>query len=134
ESGQLRVLAGSHRALIWPQLRQPHCDLPEVDLPTRTGDVTLHLSCTLHMAQPPVTHERRVLYTGFGLPDGNTEAASARARLSAVREAAARDGVAAPQPQYPRLILPLRGHAARCNDMGRQLEARRCDWSASVTF
>ena len=87
-SGQLRVLAGSHRALIWPQLRQPHCDLPEVDLPTRTGDVTLHLSCTLHMAQPPVTHERRVLYTGFGLPDGNTEAASARARLSAVREAA----------------------------------------------
>src|SRR5438309_931074 len=75
ESGQLRVLAGSHRALIWPQLRQPHCDLPEVDLPTRTGDVTLHLSCTLHMAQPPVTHERRVLYTGFGLPDRNTEAA-----------------------------------------------------------
>lgn len=88
DSGQLRVLAGSHRALIWPQLRQPGCDLPEVDLPTRTGDVTLHLSCTLHMAQPPVTHERRVLYTGFGLPDRNADAAPARARLSAVREAA----------------------------------------------
>ena len=43
---------------------------------------------TQDMAQPPVTHERRVLYTGFGLPDRNTEAASARARLSAVREAA----------------------------------------------
>jgi hypothetical protein len=88
ESGQLRVVAGSHRALIWPQQKQPGCDLPEVDLPTRTGDVTLHLSCTLHMAQPPTAHERRVLYTGFGLPDRTTEAAAGRARLAAVREAA----------------------------------------------
>src|SRR5262249_27432516 len=53
-SGQLRVRAGSHRALMWSALDQPGCDLPVVDLPTRTGDVTVHLSCTLHMAQPPV--------------------------------------------------------------------------------
>ena len=33
--------------------------------PTETGDVTVHLSCTLHMAQPPVDRERRVLYTSF---------------------------------------------------------------------
>jgi hypothetical protein len=88
-SGQLRVVAGSHRALVWPQGKQPGCDLPEIDLPTDTGDVTLHLSCTLHMAQPPIARERRVLYTGFGLPDRDTQAAAAgRARLAAVREAA----------------------------------------------
>ena len=53
-SGQLRVVAGSHRALVWPSLLRKDLDLPPVDLPTATGDVTVHLSCTLHMAQPPV--------------------------------------------------------------------------------
>ena len=34
-SGQLRVVAGSHRALVWPgPIVQPGIDLPEVDLPT----------------------------------------------------------------------------------------------------
>ncbi len=88
-SGQLRVRAGSHRALVWPALEQPHCDLPTIDLPTRTGDVTLHLSCTLHMAQPPVERERRVMYSGFSLPPLDPAAAAeGRARLRAVREAA----------------------------------------------
>lgn len=88
-SGQLRVRAGSHRALMWPALDQPGCDLPVVDLPTRTGDVTVHLSCTLHMAQPPVERERRVMYSGFSLPPVDPAAAAAgRARLRAVREAA----------------------------------------------
>jgi hypothetical protein len=88
-SGQLRVRAGSHRALMWSALDQPGCDLPVVDLPTRTGDVTVHLSCTLHMAQPPVEHERRVMYSGFSLPPIDREAAKeGRARLRAVREAA----------------------------------------------
>jgi hypothetical protein len=88
-SGQLRVRAGSHRALTWPALDQPGCDLPVIDLPTRTGDVTLHLSCTLHMAQPPVERERRVMYSGFSLPPLDRRAAAeGRARLRAVREAA----------------------------------------------
>ena len=88
-SGQLRVRPGSHRALVWPALEQPRCDLPVVDLPTRTGDVTMHLSCTLHMAQPPVEHERRVMYSSFSLPPLNPEAAAeARRKLRAVREAA----------------------------------------------
>jgi hypothetical protein len=91
-SGQLRVLAGSHRALIWSGIRQPDLDLPDVPLPTETGDVTIHLSCTMHMAQPPVERERRVMYSGFALPrrDGlDTGALSAgRARLGAVRERA----------------------------------------------
>jgi len=88
-SGQLRVRAGSHRALVWPALEQPRCDLPVVDLPTRTGDVTMHLSCTLHMAQPPIERERRVMYSGFSLPPLDPDAAvEGRRRLREVREAA----------------------------------------------
>lgn len=59
-----------------------------LDLPTTTGDVTLHLSCTTHMAQPPVSAERRVLYTGFGLPPADVEASRRRFRLRLAREAA----------------------------------------------
>ena len=69
DSGQLRVVAGSHRALIQPAFVRKGLDLPQVDLPTHTGDVTVHLSCTLHMSQPPVTRERRVMYTDFRLPE-----------------------------------------------------------------
>ena len=91
-SGQLWALAGSHRALVWSGILQPELDLPQVPLATRTGDVTLHLSCTMHMAQPPVERERRVMYSGFSLPpraDADTDAlAAARARLGAVREGA----------------------------------------------
>jgi hypothetical protein len=88
-SGQLRVRAGSHRTLVWPALEQPRCDLPVVDLPTSTGDVTMHLSCTLHMAQPPMERERRVMYSGFSLPPLDPDAAAqGRRRLREVREAA----------------------------------------------
>ena len=88
-SGQLQVLAGSHRAHIWPALLQPGLDLPELGLATETGDVTVHLSCTLHMAQPPIEKERRVLYTGLRLPPLDAEATNAaRLRLREVREAA----------------------------------------------
>lgn len=90
DSGQLRVVAGSHRALLWPARLVPgHHDLPEIDLPTRTGDLTLHTSCTLHMSQAPVLRERRVMYTSFRLPDRSPEATrAARARLREVREMA----------------------------------------------
>jgi hypothetical protein len=89
-SGQLRVIAGSHRALVWPSLLDPsNLGLPDVPLPTGTGDLTVHLSCTLHMAQPPTEQERRVLYTGFGLPAPDAEAAlAARRRIQATREQA----------------------------------------------
>ena len=89
-SGQLRVVAGSHRALIWPALLQRgRHDLPEIDLPTRTGDVTLHLSCTLHMSQPPENRERRVMYTSFRLPGmGGVAIAEARGQIRAIREGA----------------------------------------------
>lgn len=87
DSGQLRVVPGSHRALVWPApCLQPRLDLQPIDLPTQTGDVTVHLSCTLHMSQPPIKRSRKVLYTGFGqlAPDAE-QAAANRARLSAVR-------------------------------------------------
>jgi len=93
-SGQLRVVAGSHRALIWPSLLDTSTiDLPEVELPTETGDVTVHLSCTLHMAQPPTVEPRRVLYTGLRLPSlvDDTARRTASRRLQATsREGAPR--------------------------------------------
>ena len=77
-TGQLRVVAGSHRALMWPALADPTTiGLPEVALPTEAGDVTVHLSCTHHMAQPPTERERRVMYTDFRLPSPDEEATRA---------------------------------------------------------
>lgn len=66
ENGELGVVAGSHRANVMP-LGISNVDLPRVPLPTRTGDVTVHCSCTLHMSRPPISAERRVVYTGFDL-------------------------------------------------------------------
>lgn len=87
ESGQLRVVPGTHRALVWPApCVQPGLDLEAIDLPTRTGDVTVHLSCTQHMSQPPVRRTRKVLYTGFGQRPVDPKAADLqRQRLNAVR-------------------------------------------------
>src|SRR5215207_2604166 len=87
-SGQLRAVAGSHRALMWPSLHDENgSDLPVVPLPTTTGDITVHLSCTLHQSDPPVERERRVLYTGFRLPPRGTDAErEALERLRAIRE------------------------------------------------
>jgi hypothetical protein len=93
DSGQLRVVAGSHRVLMWPALisSPKQHGLPELDLATETGDVTLHLSCTLHMAQAPTARERRVMYTGFRLPAlGGEHARASLERISKVREAAYR--------------------------------------------
>jgi hypothetical protein len=68
DSGQLRVVPGSHRALIQAGFVRRGLDLPQIDLPTSTGAITIHLSCTLHMSEPPVVRERRVMYTDFSLP------------------------------------------------------------------
>ncbi len=90
-SGQLRVVAGSHRALVQPAFVRSSSDLPIVDLPTETGDITVHCSCTLHMSQPPVERERRVMYTGFGLPpkeQAGEVQQRAMAAIGAVRESA----------------------------------------------
>jgi hypothetical protein len=90
-SGQLRVVAGSHRALVQPAFVRRGLDLPEIDLPTQTGDVTVHLSCTLHMSQAPRTAERRVLYTGLRLPDEGRTSPETAAKLSRIRESSYRN-------------------------------------------
>jgi hypothetical protein len=66
-SGELGVIAGSHRANVQLTGVRNDLDLPRIPLPTRTGDITVHCSCTLHMSRPPVDRERRVVYTGFEL-------------------------------------------------------------------
>jgi hypothetical protein len=99
-SGQLRVVAGSHRALIQPAFVRRDLDLPQIDLPTQTGDVTVHTSCTLHMSQPPVDAERRVMYTGFRLPEPETAGlgSSQAAKLARIREGAYKTVSQRPSP------------------------------------
>jgi hypothetical protein len=82
--GGLDVMAGSHRANIArSQIDQP-LDLPAVSLRARRGDLTVHMSCTLHRSTHPASRERRVAYTGFALPprtgDSHDEALQARLR------------------------------------------------------
>jgi hypothetical protein len=67
DSGELGVIAGSHRANLQGTGLHPGLDLPRIPVSTAIGDVTVHCSCTLHMSRPPVTRGRRVVYTGFGL-------------------------------------------------------------------
>lgn len=83
DRGQLRALAGSHRANVPAVGVQPGLDLPIVGLPTRAGDLTVHLSCTLHEATPPVSEERKVMYTGFSLPARRGPAGDAAAAAKA---------------------------------------------------
>ena len=66
-NGELGVVAGSNRANVPPIGASPSLDLPRIALPTETGDLTIHCSCTLHMSRPPVSRPRMVAYSGFGL-------------------------------------------------------------------
>jgi Phytanoyl-CoA dioxygenase (PhyH) len=66
ENGELGVVAGSHRANVAP-LGTEGLDLPRLPLASNTGDITVHCSCTLHMSRPPISAERRVVYSGFDL-------------------------------------------------------------------
>jgi len=66
DNGELGVVAGSHRANI-PVLGTEGLDLPKLPLPTQRGDITVHCSCTLHMSRPPISAERRVVYSGVSL-------------------------------------------------------------------
>ena len=100
DTGQLRVVAGSHRALIQPAFVRRGLDLPQLDLPTQTGDVTVHLSCTLHMSQPPVSSERRVMYTDCSLPTDEGARSPNEDVLRRIREGA------------PTTVSQLPGHVA----------------------
>jgi hypothetical protein len=84
EHGGLDVMAGSHRANIARAQVDRGLDLPVVTLRATRGDVTVHMSCTLHRSTHPTRLERRVAYTGFALPprpgDGHVEDAQAALR------------------------------------------------------
>lgn len=67
ETGELGVMAGSNRANIPGLAPVQDFGLERVPLPTAKGDVTIHCSCTMHMSRPPVSAERRVVYTSLAL-------------------------------------------------------------------
>ncbi|EFC83928.1 phytanoyl-CoA dioxygenase family protein [Parafrankia sp. EUN1f] len=76
-NGQLRVIAGSHRVLMPVEIAKSRPYLPVVAVPTEPGDVTVHLTCTLHESTPPLVEERRVIYTGLSLAPRADDAAGA---------------------------------------------------------
>jgi hypothetical protein len=67
-SGALGVVPGSHRANVKVPGRDPVMDMAPRMLETKTGDVTVHCSDTLHRAHPPTERPRKVVYSGFRLP------------------------------------------------------------------
>ena len=67
-SGALGVVPGSHRANVQTAGKDDSLDLPVIKLVTRTGDLTVHCSDTLHRAYPPIERPRKVVYTGFRQP------------------------------------------------------------------
>ena len=73
DNGHLGVLAGSHRVNMALFELDDGVDLPQVFLTTEPGDVTVHVSCALHCATPPVHSERRVTYSSFSLPGADAE-------------------------------------------------------------
>ncbi|MCK9929597.1 phytanoyl-CoA dioxygenase family protein [Frankia sp. Mgl5] len=89
-NGQLRVVAGSHRVVMPVEIAKTRPYLPVVAVPTEPGDVTVHLSCTLHESTPPLVEERRVMYTGFSLArrdegtDGGRALSELRERVSKI--------------------------------------------------
>jgi hypothetical protein len=86
DNGCLQVVAGSHRVAMPVEIAQTRPYLPVVALPTETGDLTVHLSCTLHEATPPVFAERRVMYTGIRLAPPAGAVAPADTSIGQLRE------------------------------------------------
>jgi hypothetical protein len=86
ENGLLRVIAGSHRVAIPVEIAKARPYLPLVELPTEPGDLTVHLSCTLHESLAPKLAERRVMYTNFTLAPRPGAEASGSAALNSLRE------------------------------------------------
>lgn len=102
-SGALGVVPGSHRANVQTAGRDASLDLAPIKLETRTGDLTVHCSDTLHRAHRPTQRPRKVVYTGFRLAalPGDTlprqprrQQRAARAGLNDVRDRIAAAGAA----------------------------------------
>ena len=135
-SGALGVIPGSHRANTMATGRTRARPAPRM-LETRTGDVTVHCSDTLHRAHPPVERPRKVVYSGFGLPPLPGDevkpdprySREARAALSNVQDRIeAADNEAAPGVTGPAGVVDVRRASARAcasnlaDDSSRRLE------------
>ncbi len=71
ESGQLEMVAGSHRGTSRLPRQKEAAGLPIARLTTEPGDVTVHFGHTLHAAPPPTRRSgsgRRALYLSFVPP------------------------------------------------------------------
>lgn len=86
ENGGLRVIAGSHRVAMPVEIAKTRPYLPVVALTTQAGDLTVHLSCTLHEATPPVFAERRVMYTEIPLAPRTGAQAMADTSVNHIRD------------------------------------------------
>jgi len=88
ENGRLRVAAGSHRVCMPVEIARNDAEayLPLVAVSTEPGDLTVHLSCTLHEARPPVSEPRKVMYAGFSLPPLEDAPPESGRHLSDLRE------------------------------------------------
>jgi hypothetical protein len=85
-NGQLRVIPGSHRIAMPVHVATTEPFLEQLALTTEPGDLTVHLSCTLHEATAPRIAERRVMYTGFGLPPRQYQPVTPNRDLTELRE------------------------------------------------
>lgn len=108
-SGALGVVPGSHRANVQTAGHDESLDMPARKLETRTGDLTVHCSDTLHRAYRPTKQPRKVVYTGFRqalMPGDQIEKVPAeklraeRARLSDVQARIARSGAGAEASEF----------------------------------
>jgi hypothetical protein len=104
DSGQLRAVAGSHRVLMPATRANVDPYLPVVPLPTEPGDLTVHLACTLHEAQPPLRRERFVMYTGFGLPPRSEDRPASARAIADLRERAHKLQSQPPSPVAARRV------------------------------
>jgi hypothetical protein len=85
-NGQLRVIPGSHRIAMPVEIARHEPFLKVHALSTEPGDLTMHLSCTLHEATPPQAEERRVMYTSFTLADQARHSPARNDDLATLRE------------------------------------------------
>ncbi len=112
QSGALGVVPGSHRANVQTAGKDESLDMASLKLETRTGDVTVHCSDTLHRAHRPLKQPRKVVYSGFRLrlkPGDSLEPVSLekqraeRAHLTDVQDRIAGSGPGARASEFVRM-------------------------------
>lgn len=86
DNGSLRVIAGSHRWAMPVETAKTNPYLPVIAVATEPGDLTVHLSCTLHDSTPPLRAERRVMYIEVPLSPLEGAAVSGPTAEEALRE------------------------------------------------